>query len=219
MLPLQFNRENKDSLKVLCIGAHSDDIEIGCGGTLIRMLNAIPDSEVVWVVLSGSGKRRDEAQKSAESYLKDIHKKKIVIGEFRDSYFPYMGKEIKEYFEKIKSYIDPDVVFTTYRHDLHQDHRLVSELTWNAFRNHYILEYEILKYDGDIGTPNTYVALEQTVCMEKILRLKECFKSQLVKPWFDEETFLGLMRRRGVEINSATRYAEAFYSRKANLLL
>jgi len=215
MIPLQFSGNEAREMNILCIGAHSDDIEIGCGGTIIKLVEQSLNYNFLWVVLSASGNRVEEARKSAEIYLNDIKNKEIVIADFQDSYFPYNGKEIKEFFTSIRAKMDPDVIFTTYRNDLHQDHRLVSELTLNTFRDHLIYEYEILKYDGDLGTPNTYVPLEKRVCSEKIKRLNLCFNTQSVKQWFDDESFMALMRIRGVEINSKTNYAEAFYCRKS----
>ena len=161
MLNFNFKKTDEGSLKILCIGAHSDDIEIGCGGSILRLLSEYEDVEIHWVVLGSSGKRDKEALSSANKFLKNAKNKNIIINNFRDSFFPYMGGEIKKFFEKIRKKVSPDIVFTHYRHDLHQDHRLVSELTWNTFRDHLILEYEIMKYDGDIGVPNFFVHLDE----------------------------------------------------------
>ena len=158
-----------------------------------------------------------EAEKSANAYLKKVKHKEIVINDFRDGFFPYIGEGIKQSFEDLKKHFSPDVIFTSSRHDLHQDHRLISELSWNTFRDHLILEYEILKYDGDLGSPNLFVSLKRSTCEEKIRRLKACFKSQQDNSWFDEECFYAVMRIRGLESNSAFKYAEAFYCRKSLL--
>jgi LmbE family N-acetylglucosaminyl deacetylase len=198
--------------RVLCLGAHSDDIEIGCGGTLLKLLRDRPDLQVRWVVFSGRGSRAREARASAKAFLAGAAKSKVVVRQFRDSFFPTQLKEVKGYFETIKSSFEPDLVFTHYRDDRHQDHRVVSDLTWNTFRNHVILEYEIPKYDGDLGIPNFFVRLEENHCRKKVEYLCRHFQTQANKHWFAEETFRGLMRLRGMECASA--YAEAFYCRK-----
>jgi len=151
---------------------------------------------------------------SAESFLADAQHKNIVVQSFRDGFFPYVGGAIKEFFEDLKRTVAPDVIFTHYRHDLHQDHRLVSELTWNTYRDHLILEYEIVKYDGDIGTPNVFVHLDEATCLKKIKLLMDCFQSQRDKDWFTPDTFMSLMRIRGIESRAPEKYAEAFYCRK-----
>ena len=217
MIPLKFAFSGKRPLRVLCLGAHSDDIEIGCGGTIIQLLDNYPDSEFFWMVFSASAERALEARKSANAYLKKVKGKEIIIKDFRDGFFPYLGEGIKQSFEDLKKHFGPDVIFTSSRHDLHQDHRLISELSWNTFRDHLILEYEILKYDGDLGAPNLFVPLKRSTCEEKVRRLKACFKSQQVNSWFDEDCFYALMRIRGIESNSASKYAEAFFCRKSSL--
>jgi len=198
--------------RVLCLGAHSDDIEIGCGGTLLKLLRDRRDLQVQWVVFSGRGSRAREARASAKAFLSGAEKSNVVVRQFRDSFFPTQLKEIKGYVERIKSSFEPDLVFTHYRDDRHQDHRVVSDLTWNTFRNHVILEYEIPKYDGDLGIPNFFVRLEENDCRKKVDYLCRHFQTQANKHWFAEETFRGLMRLRGMECASA--YAEAFYCRK-----
>ena len=199
---------------VLCLGAHSDDIEIGCGGTILSLLQTSSALTVTWVVFGAQGTRVEEAQHSAESFLAAAAKREIVIHGFRDGFFPYTGAQIKETFEALKARISPDLVFTHYRHDLHQDHRLISELTWNTFRDHLVLEYEIPKYDGDLGVPNLFVPLEETLCRRKIDILVTSFASQRDKRWFSEDLFRSLLRLRGMECNSPSAYAEAFYGRK-----
>ena len=201
-------------LRVLCLGAHSDDIEIGCGGTILRLLAQRHNVEVRWVVFAASPARRLEAERSAEMFLREAGKKEIVVRDFKESFFPYIGAEIKECFEELKRAISPDVVFTHFRDDLHQDHRLISELTWNTFRDHLILEYEIIKYDGGLGSPNLFVHLNEEVCAEKIKYLMGNFQSQRSHQWFTEETFRAILRLRGVESNAPEKYAEAFYCRK-----
>jgi LmbE family N-acetylglucosaminyl deacetylase len=205
-------------LHILCLGAHSDDIEIGCGGTILRLINGRP-TNVRWVVFSGTSKRREEAKECAQDFLKRAKGKKIEVKDFPDGFFPYRGGEIKQFFEKLKTEISPDLIFTHYRDDLHQDHRLLCELTWNSFRDHTILEYEIPKYDGDLGAPNCFVELDEKTCAEKIRHIVSHFYSQQVKPWFTEETFRAILRLRGVEIRATTGYAEGFYSRKVKLKL
>jgi LmbE family N-acetylglucosaminyl deacetylase len=215
MLEINFNRDRNSTYRVLCLGAHSDDIEIGCGGTILRLIEAYPESRVDWVVLGANQEQRViEAQQSAEAFLSQISNKNIVVKGFRDSFFPFIGVEIKEYFEKLKKDIAPDIIFTHFRHDLHQDHRLVCELTWNTFRNHLILEYEIPKYDGDLGSPNFFVHLNEATCQRKIKTILEHFKTQENRHWFTEGTFLGLMRLRGIESKAPKGYAEGFYGRK-----
>jgi LmbE family N-acetylglucosaminyl deacetylase len=200
--------------KILALGAHADDIEIGCGGTILRFLDENPATEVVWVVFGASEQRRTEALESANLFLANAQRKEIVVKEFRDGYFPYIGTEIKDFFEELKRKYVPDLILTHYRGDLHQDHRLVSELTWNTFRNHLILEYEIVKYDGDLGTPNFFVPLTESIARKKIQTIVECFRTQNDKRWFTEDTFSSILRLRGVESNASDKYAEAFYSRK-----
>lgn len=217
MIPLRFTTADKQHLRLLCIGAHSDDIEIGCGGTLIQLFAERPLVEVFWLVLSAGPERAREAEKSAGIYLKGVARKEIVVENFRDSYFPYIGGTIKEYLHSLSRRFSPDVVFAPYRYDLHQDHRLVSDLTWNTFRDQMILEYEILKYDGDLGSPNLFVSLERSTCEEKIRRLMDCFETQKGNSWFEEDCFSAIMRIRGVEANSPTKQAEAFYCRKIAL--
>lgn len=217
MLRFAFPTAPDGPTRILCLGAHSDDIEIGCGGTLLRLLAAHDDVEVHWVVLGSSGQRDDEAIASAENFLLDAHKKRIIIEHFKASFFPYMGEQIKDFFEQLKTQLSPDIIFTHYRNDLHQDHRLISELTWNTYRNHLILEYEILKYDGDLGNPNVFVHLDDTICRKKISLIMECFKTQTDKDWFTPDAFFSLLRMRGIEAKAPGKYAEAFYCRKVVL--
>jgi LmbE family N-acetylglucosaminyl deacetylase len=214
MLKLELSRRKGEALKVLCLGAHSDDIEIGCGGTILRLLSEHGDVEVHWVVLGSSGQRDREAVASANKFLADAKKKKIIIKNFKESFFPYVGKEIKQFFEELKKKISPDIIFTHYRHDLHQDHRLISELTWNTYRDHLILEYEVIKYDGDLGVPNFFVHLNEKICKKKIAFLMESFKTQANRDWFTTDAFLSILRIRGIESKAPEKYAEGFYCRK-----
>lgn len=214
MLRLLLDQDRNKAINILCLGAHSDDIEIGCGGTILKLIQTYPNLNVFWVVFGASGQRIIEAQNSAELFLNNVERKQICIKEFKDSFFPYIGAEIKLYFEELKLSFTPDLIFTHYRHDLHQDHRVICDLTWNTFRDHLILEYEIPKYDGDLGTPNLFVHLDQAICQKKVQLLLESFGTQRSKDWFSEETFYALLRLRGVESKSASKYAEAFYCRK-----
>jgi LmbE family N-acetylglucosaminyl deacetylase len=199
---------------ILTIGAHADDLEIGCGGTILHLGQSHPDAEVVWVVLSSEGTRADEARRSADDFLQDFSNVRVIVKEFRDGFFPYLGGLVKEFFEELKSTVSPDLVFTHQRSDLHQDHRVVNELTWNTFRDHLILEYEIPKYDGDLGNPGVFVPISETVAARKIELLQEHFATQADKHWFQEELFRGLLRLRGMQAPTPTRYAEAFHCRK-----
>jgi len=210
--PKLFNSSNE--LKVLCLGAHPDDIEIGCGGTLLRIAKEVPEAEFYWVVFSGNSQRQRETIESAQIFLNNVKTKKVVVKDFRDSYFPFIGEEIKDYFEQIKQDFSPDMIFTHYRKDAHQDHRLVSNLTWNTFRDHLLLEYEIPKFDGDLRTPNLYVNIDETSARKKTSLIIENYPSQKEKSWFTAETFLSILRIRGIESNSPTKYAEGFYCRK-----
>jgi len=214
MLTLEFPKRPDSVFRILCLGAHSDDIEIGCGGTILRFLDDHPATEVVWVVLGASGERKAEAVESANLFLANARRKEIVIKEFRDGYFPYIGADIKDFFEELKRKYLPDLILTHCREDLHQDHRLVSELTWNTFRNHLILEYEIAKYDCDLGAPNFFVHLTETLARRKTQILLQSFKSQTEKNWFTEDAFLAILRLRGLECNAPGKYAEAYYCRK-----
>lgn len=209
---MKIQLDKKTPLKILCLGAHCDDIEIGTGGTLLKLIDEYEIEKVIWIVFASNEIRKLEAIKSAEQFLSDVADKKIIVNSFRDGFLPFQGTEIKEYFEEIKKEISPDLIFTHYRNDRHQDHRLISDLTWNTWRNQLILEYEIPKYDGDLGIPNFYVALNDEYIKKRNQILLETFISQSTKHWFDDATFSALPRLRGLE--SATLFAEAFYVRK-----
>jgi LmbE family N-acetylglucosaminyl deacetylase len=206
-----------DRLSVLCLGAHSDDIEIGAGATLLGWVAQGICLDVHWCVLSGAGEREREAKDSANDFLTAAVSQKIEVTAFRDGFFPEQGEQIKVWFEALRGRVDPDVILTHRGDDAHQDHRQVSRLTWNTFRDHLILEYEIPKWDGDMGRPNFYVPVSASVIQRKVDLLISHFSSQRSKQWFDAETFLGLARLRGMECRAPERYAEAFVARKFSL--
>ncbi len=215
MLRLDLGGPSDAPLRVLAIGCHSDDIEIGCGGTLLSLAGAGRPLVVRWVVLAAGGDRAGEARASAQDLLGDADgvELELELHGFRDSFLPYDGAAVKAAFEELKAFA-PDVVLTHQRHDLHQDHRLVCELTWNTFRDHLVLEYEIPKFDGDLGRPNVFVPLSDEVCRRKVDALMRHFATQRSKRWFTEDLFFGLMRIRGMESGSGGRHAEAFYAPK-----
>jgi len=205
---------------ILCLGAHSDDIEIGAGATVLRLVRENPRARVVWVVLAAAGRRGDEARTSAARFLAGVGgngvRAEVVLQAFRDGHFPAQWAEIKAFFETLKAFA-PDLVLTHYGKDLHQDHRVVSELTWNSFRDQLILEYEIPKWDGGLGSPNLFVPARVADADAKIAALMECFPTQAGKHWFDDLTFRGLMRLRGLECAAPEGLAEAFYARKVSV--
>jgi LmbE family N-acetylglucosaminyl deacetylase len=203
-------------LTVLCLGAHSDDIEIGCGATLLYLKAKYTQINFQWIVFTAAGPRIEEAAKAADLFTAGCEKK-VTLKDFEDRYLPYSGREVKKFFDDLRKQVEPDLIFTHWRGDAHQDHRLISELTSNTFRNHLILEYEIPKYDGDMGRPNVFVPLESSHYETKIDILLEAFETQRTKRWFERETFLSLMRLRGMECNSASGYAEAFHCHKMAL--
>jgi LmbE family N-acetylglucosaminyl deacetylase len=211
---LRLIADPKESVTFLFLGAHCDDIEIGCGGTLLRLTREYPKGRFVWVVLSSDPTRAREVRHSYARFLEAVAHKQLYIEQFRNGYFPYVGASIKDYFEQLQNTENPDVIFTHYRHDLHQDHRLVSELTWNTFRDHCVFEYEIPKYDGDLGLPNFFVPVTREISERKADYIVESFPSQHSHKWFTQETFLALMRLRGIECNSEDGFAEAYYCRK-----
>lgn len=198
---------------ILCLGAHPDDIEIGCGATLLRLIETHADLSIKWIVFAAHGERAREAKKSAELFLTGAHRD-VELKQFKDGFFPYDGREIKLYFEELKSQISPDIIFTHYRDDLHQDHRLISELTWNTFRNHLIFEYEVPKYDGDLGSPNTFFQVSGEQFDRKVRFLMQAFASQKNRHWFTADLFQSIVRIRGMESSSPSQFAEAFYCRK-----
>ena len=215
MLPFHFDDVSfQDRPTLLALGAHSDDIEIGCGGALLHLAESFPNLEVVWVVLSATSERAAEARASADEFLGSVASLRVIVEDFRDKYFAHDGDAMRELFEWLKSQIDPDVILTHRRADSHQDHRFVCELTWNTFRNNLILEYEIPKYDGDLSSPNLFVPISQEVAERKVETILRCFETQRECHWFTEDLFMALLRLRGMEANSPTRLAEAFTCRK-----
>lgn len=202
--------------RVLCLGAHADDIEIGCGGTLAAMLEQDLHCEVCWVVLSGEPQRIKEAQASAAQWLAPAKSTQIVCKSFRDGYFPF-DQQIKDFFFELRSQFEPDLIFTHHRNDAHQDHRTVGELTWQTFRDHLILEYEIPKYEGDLGNPPAYIPLSKAICHRKVKSILETFRSQASKSWLTDDLLWATMRLRGVECKSPSGFAEAFHVRKMTL--
>ncbi len=204
--------------RVLCIGAHCDDVEIGCGGTLLALVRARPDLELTIAVFASDDTRAKETRAALAELLGDRVRLRLELAAFRNSYFPGEWTGIKERIEALRHTTQPDLGLTHCRDDLHQDHRVLGELTWNAFREHWILEYEIPKYDGDLGRPNVYVPLDAQTAERKIDILLRSFASQGGKPWFTAETFRALMRLRGIECQAPGGYAEAFYARKLALV-
>jgi LmbE family N-acetylglucosaminyl deacetylase len=214
LLSLVLPPARQSPLKLLCLGAHADDIEIGCGGTVLRLAAEVPDLIIRWVVFSGAGIRRSEAENSAAAFLENINDKRIEVLGFRDGYFPFQGSDIKDCFEALKRDFDPSLILTHWQGDAHQDHRLLAELTHNTFRDHLVLEYEIPKYDGDLGNPTLFVPLTQAQVRRKVEIATQHFPSQLNRTWFSGETFLALARLRGIGCNAPEGLAEAFYVRK-----
>lgn len=206
-----------ERLSALCLGAHSDDIEIGAGGTLLSWIALGVELDVTWCVVGAEGEREREARASANEFLEGAAVSKVETLPFPNSFFPMHGAEIKNWFEGLKARVRPDVILTHRRDDAHQDHREIARHTWNTFRNHLILEYEILKWDGDIGQPNIYVPLSRAVMQRKIDLLMKHFGSQQSRHWFDDEAFRGLARLRGMECRAPERYAEAFVGHKIAL--
>jgi LmbE family N-acetylglucosaminyl deacetylase len=214
MISLHLDRGGTAGLQLLCLGAHADDIEIGCGGTLLRLAAQYPGCVVHWVVFSALDVREAEARRAAALFVDPTALREPLLQTFPDGCMPFVGTAVKAVFEELKRAISPDVIFTHNRKDAHQDHRLIAELTWQTFRDHWILEYEIPKYDGDLGQPSVFVPLPPEVYQKKVRYLMEAFPSQHSKRWFAEETFLALMRLRGMECQAPSGYAEAFYCRK-----
>jgi LmbE family N-acetylglucosaminyl deacetylase len=214
MIHLNLNGTTAKALEVLCLGCHSDDIEIGCGGTILRLIEERPDCVFHWVVFSASGVRENEARDAVKLFAGSAQLRGPLLKTFPDGFMPSVAADVKNVFEELKHSLSPDLIFTHNRKDAHQDHRLIADLTWNTFRDHLILEYEIPKYDGDLGQPGLFVPLEAAVCQRKVRYLMDTFHSQRTKRWFQEDTFLSLMRLRGMECNAPSGYAEAFYCRK-----
>jgi len=214
MIRLNLNLGTAGTLQVLCLGAHSDDIEIGCGGTILRLVEEYPCCAIHWVVFSAVGEREAEAKRGAALFAGPTLLKGPLLKPFPDGFLPFVGAEVKAVFEELKQRVSPDLILSPSRKDAHQDHRFVAELAWNTFRDNLILEYEIPKYDGDMGQPGFFVPLEKEIYQQKVDYLMEVFESQRHKRWFGPETFLSLMRIRGMECNAPSGYAEAFHCRK-----
>ncbi len=214
MLKLLPQISDGSPLRLLCIGAHSDDLEIGCAGTVLYWLETFPNMDVYWVVLSGAAKRAEEACASADSLLRSASGRRVVLGSFRDGFMLSEYAQVKTFFESLKSDFEPDIVLTHRLEDRHQDHRLAAELTWNTWRDHLIVEYEIPKYEGDLGHPNAYSRVPENCALRKVDHLDRHFASQRSKVWFNRDNFLGLMRLRGMECRSPSGFAEAFHIRK-----
>jgi LmbE family N-acetylglucosaminyl deacetylase len=214
MIALKLDGGTNNALQILALGCHSDDIEIGCGGAILRLGVEHPDCVFHWVVFSAIGVRAAEARHAAAQFVDPLRMKGPVLKTFPDGFMPFVGADIKSVFEELKRAVSPDLIFTHNRRDAHQDHRLISELTWNTFRSHLILEYEIPKYDGDMGQPSVFLPISLEMCEKKVRLIMDTFQSQCDKRWFQRETFLSLMRLRGMECNSPSGYAEAFYGRK-----
>ncbi len=218
MLRLELPRRPKTPLRILCLGAHSDDIEIGCGGTLLQLLERPGPVEIDWVVFSGSPVRVREARRSARSLAHGARALRFQSRAFRDGFFPSQSVRIKEEFERLKRRPSPDLVFCPWKGDAHQDHRTLAELAWNTFRDHLILEYEIPKYDGDLRSPNLYVPLSEAICRTKIEHILKAFPSQAGNQWFSTPTHSG--RRFACAESNPTPppdFAEGFYCRKTVL--
>jgi LmbE family N-acetylglucosaminyl deacetylase len=216
MLPFALKSPGAKPLRLLFLGAHCDDVEIGCGGTILRLAEEHPEASFTWVTFASTPERKREAETSASRFLEGVKEHRVEVNAFRESYFPFVGAELKDHFETLKRHA-PDVVFTHAREDRHQDHRIVSDLTWNTFRDHLVLEYEIPKWDGDLGQPNCFVPLARETVQRKARLLLECFPSQATRSWFTADTFTSLARLRGIECNAPEGHAEAFTLRKAVL--
>ena len=214
MLRLIFPELADEPLNLLCLGAHADDIEIGCGGTILRLAAEHPKLRVRWIVFSGDGVREKEARSSAAAFLQAAESSTVEVLNFRDGYFPYHGADIKDRFEALKRDFAPSLILTHWRHDAHQDHRLIAELTQNTFRDHLVLEYEVPKFDGDIGNPNFFVPLTRAQVDRKTALLREHFASQHGRGWFTDETFRAIARLRGIGCHAPEGLAEGFYASK-----
>lgn len=200
--------------RLLALGAHCDDIELGCGGTMLRLGAEFPDLELLWVVFASSPARADEARASAAEFLAGFKRWRLVVHEFRDGYLPHDGGPVKDAFEALKREYAPDIVFTHQRDDRHQDHRLISDLTWNTWRNHLVLEYEIPKYDGDFGAPNVFSPLTSDLVDRKAALILKHFQTQSNKHWLTGDLVRAVARIRGMECVAPEGLAEAFYARK-----
>lgn len=213
MIGLQLPADLRDPV-VLCLGAHCDDIEIGCAGTLMTLSERHPLLKMHWVVFTAEGQREAETRAAAQLLARRPDQITVDVHALPPSWLPTRWSEAKEIMEGVRRRWQPHLVFTHRLEDRHQDHRTIAELTWNSFRDHLVLEYEISKYEGDLGQPNLYVPLSRRVAEAKVNMLMQCFPSQHGHDWFDADTFNGLMRLRGLECRAPERYAEAFHARK-----
>jgi len=204
----------RQRLNILCLGAHCDDVDIGCGGALLALLDRHRSADVTWVIFSAHGERERELRRSGRRFLRKARESRIVTHGYRDGFMPAHFTAIKENFESLKALPPPDVIFTHRRDDRHQDHRLVAELTWNTFRSHLILEYEVAKYEGDLTTPSAYIGLTSALVERKIRILLDCYRTQRSKRWFTADTFRALMRLRGIESGAESGWAEGFHASK-----
>lgn len=216
MLSLGLQQARDEPLAILCLGAHADDIEIGAGGTILSLLARHPGSRVLWVVLSANAQREGEARESAAAMLRSAGRADVAVHHFEDGFFPGELPRIKRAFEELKTF-SPDLILTHHRADHHQDHRVVSELTWNTFRDHLVLEYEVLKYDPDLGNPNLFVPLSPETAATKVDVICNCFASQRRRRWFNQETFMAMLHVRGAQAASPSGLAEGFYAPKCVL--
>jgi len=205
------------ALRVLCVGAHCDDIEIGCGASLLRLQAHDRKVTVDWVVLCGSADRRKETLSALNMFLEPRNRGECLHGGFPDGRLPAVYSSVKDYFESLKERARPDVIFCHEREDRHQDHRIVNEMVWSTFRDHLVLEYEIPKWDGGLGQPNLYIPVDERQVLAKADALLEAYPSQAGKDWFKRDVFVALMRMRGLECRSPSGYAEAFHARKIRL--
>lgn len=207
MLPLRLVPANGAPLTVLAVGAHSDDVEIGSGGTLLTLAAALPEVRAHVVVLSATPTRAGEAQAGARRFLPG-GRVDVEVHDLPDGRYPGHWAGLKDRLEELARRVRPDLILAPRLDDAHQDHRTVARLVRTVWRDHLVLGYEIPKYDGDLPRPNLYVPLTAEVLQEKLRLLRTCFPSQADRDWFDDEVFRGLARLRGVE--SRCRYAEGF---------
>jgi LmbE family N-acetylglucosaminyl deacetylase len=218
VLSVSLNLAENRPAHVLCVGAHCDDIEIGCGGTLLSLGKSHTDLKITCAIFSGNDDRQREARKSLESLFSAAADLQIVFHDFADGRLPFVGEAVKNAMEDIRGNIDPDLIFTHWEGDRHQDHRFLSEVTWNTFRDHLIMEFEIPKYDGDFGSPGVFCPLDKDTAERKVDHLMRAYRSQASKDWFTPDLFMSVLRIRGMEARADSGFAEGFYCRKLPLL-
>lgn len=196
--------------RILVVGAHADDAEIGAGGTIGRLVSERPDAAFTWVVLAAADPlRAAEARASADRLLAGAANRSVDVRDLRDGFLPFLGVAPKEAMMDHTS-SDPDLILAPRRDDAHQDHRLVSELVQQVFRRGTILEYEVPKWDGDLGPANLYVRLSAAEAAAKVTHLLASFPSQTDRGWFSGDTFRAILRLRGIECRAPDGNAEAF---------